>query len=72
MAKLTAEAPKMKILLIVFFMSYGDYTIATPYQGNQCEAERTTYLDVQVPDDVDSVLMKCVTKDEMIWELSQL
>ena len=53
-------------------MNYGDYTIATPYQGNQCEAERTTYLDVQVPDDVDSVLMKCVTRDEMIWELSQL
>lgn len=62
----------MKILLIIFYMTYGDYTIATPYTGAQCEAERKVYLDVQVEDDVESVLMECVTKEEMTEIIGKL
>ena len=62
----------MKILLIIFYMTYGDYTITAPYTGTQCEAERKTYLDVQVDDDVESVLMECVTKEEMTEIIGKL
>lgn len=62
----------MKILLIIFYMTYGDYTISTPYTGTQCEDERKTYLDVQVDDDVESVLMECVTKEEMTEIIERL
>ena len=62
----------MKILLIIFYMTYGDYTISTPYTGAQCEAERKVYLDVQVEDDVESVLMECVTKEEMTEIIGEL
>lgn len=62
----------MKILLIIFYMTYGDYTIATPYTGTKCEAERKVYLDVQVEDDVESVLIECVTKEEMTEIIGKL